>query len=115
MLGNKCVFTHDFPFLKPSNFFSTRRCSYDSPRASFSVPPAKVAELSVIIDSAFAFDLPGFASPFLEYLQQEPSAAYSAYCSEVRFRAPVPASHENHPPVHSASTRPTSCPPFYER
>ena len=38
----------------------------------------------MIIDSAFLFDVPGFAAPFLEYLQQEdPSAAYSSYCSEV--------------------------------
>eukprot|EP00752_Nemacystus_decipiens_P017729 g15897.t1 len=42
----------------------------------------QVAELSVIIDSAFRFDVTGFAAPFLEYLQRYPSAAYSSYCSE---------------------------------
>lgn len=46
-------------------------------------PFQKVSELSVIIDSAFLFDVPGFAAPFLEYLQQDSSAAYGSYCAEV--------------------------------
>ncbi|CAM9593982.1 unnamed protein product, partial [Scytosiphon promiscuus] len=42
----------------------------------------QVAELSVIIDSAFLFDFPGYLTPFLEYLQGDTSAAYSSHCSE---------------------------------
>ncbi|CAM9612922.1 unnamed protein product, partial [Pylaiella littoralis] len=41
-----------------------------------------VAELSVIVDSAFLFDVHGYMVPFLGYLQSDPSAAYSSHCSE---------------------------------
>ncbi|CBJ30870.1 conserved unknown protein [Ectocarpus siliculosus] len=42
----------------------------------------QVVELSVIIDSAFLFDIHGYMMPFLEYLQANPSAAYSSHCAE---------------------------------
>ena len=48
------------------------------------VPVKKVAELSLVLDSAFFFDVHGTLSLALEYMQQHPSAAYdSTYCSEV--------------------------------
>lgn len=50
----------------------------------FPPPSLKVSELSVIIDSAFLYDAPGYMAPFLDYLQEDPSAAYSSHCSEVR-------------------------------
>ncbi|CAM9464572.1 unnamed protein product [Ectocarpus fasciculatus] len=42
----------------------------------------QVVELSVIIDSAFLFDIHGYMMPFLQYLQENPSAAYSSHCAE---------------------------------
>ncbi|CAM9309659.1 unnamed protein product, partial [Ectocarpus sp. 12 AP-2014] len=42
----------------------------------------QVVELSVIIDSAFLFDVHGYMMPFLEYLQANPSAAYASHCAE---------------------------------
>lgn len=44
----------------------------------------KVAELSLVLDSAFFVDVHGSLNLALEYMQQDPSAAYSAYCSEVK-------------------------------
>lgn len=41
----------------------------------------------MVIDSAFSFDMDGgaFFSSFLDYLQEDPSIAYSTeYCAEVR-------------------------------
>lgn len=58
--------------------------SLSSPRRPAATPPSKVAELSVVVDSAFLFDVPGYLTPFLEYLQKNPSAAYGDHCSEVR-------------------------------
>eukprot|EP00903_Cladosiphon_okamuranus_P012833 g11992.t1 len=42
----------------------------------------QVSELSLLLDSAFFVDVHGTLNHALEYMQQNPSAAYSAYCSE---------------------------------
>lgn len=45
--------------------------------------PHNVNELSVILDSAFFFDIEGYLVPLLEYIQEDPSDAYSPQCAVV--------------------------------
>lgn len=44
----------------------------------------KVSELNVVLDSGVLVNTQGYLDPLLEYMQNEPSAAYSPQCSEVR-------------------------------
>lgn len=41
-------------------------------------------ELSLVLDSAFFVDVHGSLNLALEYMREDPSVAYSPYCSEVR-------------------------------
>eukprot|EP00752_Nemacystus_decipiens_P013076 g11565.t1 len=43
---------------------------------------AQVTELSLVLDSSFLFDVNGTLAVGLDYLRENPSAAYSSHCSE---------------------------------
>lgn len=43
----------------------------------------QVTELSVVLDCSFFFDVQGTLAPVLDYVQQDPSGAYSPTCAEV--------------------------------
>lgn len=49
----------------------------------FTPPPVEVSELSVVLDSSFLFDVEGTLVDSLEYVTNNPGAAYSTQCSEV--------------------------------
>ena len=44
----------------------------------------KVGELSVVLESGFLVNAEEYLNPLLEYMTDEPSAAYSSHCTEVR-------------------------------